>query len=230
MKDTVLVVDDEKEICDLIAVYLKNEGYRVLKFYKGAEALECLDCETVDLAILDIMLPDIDGYSLLRKIREKHLFPIIMLTAKCEDIDKINGLTLGADDYMTKPFNSLEVVTRVKTQLRRYKKYNLPGLNSDDEINIMGLTISKKSHQCFLNSEKLNLTPREFDILYYLCERKGQVVSNDELFKTVWNEKYFEAGNNTIMSHIARIREKMHETARKPKYIKTVWGVGYKID
>lgn len=230
MQDTVLVVDDEKEICDLIEVYLKNEGYRVLKFYRGTEALECLECENVDLAILDIMLPDIDGYSVLSKIRENYLFPIIMLTAKSEDIDKINGLTLGADDYMTKPFNPLEVVTRVKTQLRRYKKYNSSEFNPNDEINIMGLSISKKSHQCFLNEEELSLTPIEFDILYYLCERRGKVVSSDVLFKAVWNEKYFEAANNTIMSHIARIREKMHEVARKPKYIKTVWGVGYKID
>ena len=177
------------------------------------------------------MLPDIDGFSLCKKIREEHFFPIIMLTAKVEDVDKITGLTMGADDYITKPFNPLELVARVRTQLRRYTRYNRAekNLEEEEEKNIRGLYISKSSHKCLLNGKEVTLTPMEFDILWYLCEHCGKVVSSEELFEAVWKEKYMDS-NNTVMTHIARIREKMGEPARKPKYIKTVWGVGYTIE
>ena len=190
-----------------------------------------MEHQALDLAILDVMLPDIDGFTLCQKIRQHHLFPILMLTAKVEDMDKIMGLTLGADDYITKPFNPLELVARVKTQLRRYTRYNQGDAapKALQEHDFRGLTISKTTHKCTLFGEELALTPLEFSILWYLCERRGTVVSSEELFEAVWGEKFIDA-NNTVMSHIARLREKMHEPSRKPKFIKTVWGVGYTIE
>lgn len=231
IQEKILIVDDEKEIADLVEVYLKNDGYQVYKFYNGTDALACVEQEDISLAVLDLMLPDMDGFVLCQKIRESHLFPIIMLTARVEDIDKITGLTLGADDYITKPFNPLELVARVKTQLRRYIRYNTseaPGRESW-EFDVRGLHISRKSHECTLNGQNLMLTPIEFDILWYLCEHRGGVVSSEELFEAVWKEKYLD-NNNTVMAHIARLREKMKEPPRKPKFIKTVWGVGYKLE
>lgn len=230
--ETILLVDDEKEIADLLEVYLKNENYQIRKFYDPVEALACIEQEPVSLAILDIMMPGMDGFTLLQKIRKKYFFPIMMLTAKGEDIDKIQGLTLGADDYIVKPFNPLEIVARVKTQLRRYKQYNNGGNRSDEitEYDEKGLYICPASHKCTLNNEALPLTPFEFNILWYLCKNHGRVVSAEELFETLWGEKFFENNNNTVMAHIARIREKMNEPARKPRYIKTVWGVGYTIE
>lgn len=227
----ILIVDDEKDIADLVQIYLENDGYEVRKFYNGKDALACAMSEKLDMAILDVMLPDIDGFSLCKEIREEHFFPIIMLTAKVEDVDKITGLTMGADDYITKPFNPLELVARVRTQLRRYTRYNRAekNLEEEEEKNIRGLYISKSSHKCLLNGKEVTLTPMEFDILWYLCEHCGKVVSSEELFEAVWKEKYMDS-NNTVMTHIARIREKMREPARKPKYIKTVWGVGYTIE
>ncbi len=231
MGDTILIVDDEREIADLVEVYLRNENYIVKKFYNALDALDCVNKEPISLAVLDVMLPDMDGFTLCQRIRDKHFFPIIMLTAKVEDIDKITGLTLGADDYITKPFNPLELVARVKTQLRRYIRYNMPEVTgeSKNEFDIRGLHICKDSHECALNGEMLTLTPIEFSILWYLCEHRGNVVSSEELFETVWGEKYLD-NNNTVMAHIARLREKMHEPGRKPNFIKTVWGVGYKIE
>lgn len=233
MNERILIVDDEKEIADLIEVYLKNDGYTVYKFYNGIDALNCIEETDLDLAILDVMLPDIDGFHICQKIREKHFYPIIMLTAKVEDTEKIMGLTIGADDYITKPFNSLEVVARVKTQLRRYVKYNgLGNKGTDDEpandYDIKGLIITKDTHKCFLFGKEITLTPTEFSVLWYLCEHKGKVVSSEELFEAVWKEKYLD-NNNTVMAHISRLREKLHEPAKNPKYIKTVWGVGYTI-
>lgn len=230
--DTVLIVDDEKGIADLLELYLKNENYRIRKFYDPREALACVEREPVSLAILDIMMPEMDGFELCRKICQKYLFPIIMLTAKGEDIAKIQGLALGADDYITKPFNPLEVVARVKSHLRRYKQYNTnPSIQDEaEEYDNKGLYICQASHKCTLNGETLSLTPYEFNILWYLCKNHGRVVSAEELFETVWGEKFFESNNNTVMAHIARLREKMHELPRKPKYIKTVWGVGYTIE
>lgn len=231
MEERILVVDDEREIADLLELYLKNDGYNVCKFHNGADALECIENTDIALAILDVMLPDIDGFQICRKIREKYYFPVIMLTAKIESGDKIMGLTLGADDYITKPFNSLEVVVRVKTQLRRYRKYNQPANSAEEqnEYDIRGLVINNDSHKCTLFGKELQLTPIEFSILWYLCENRGRVVSSEELFEAVWKEKYFNS-NNTVMAHIGRLREKMHEPARNPKFIKTVWGVGYEIE
>ncbi|MCM1175146.1 MAG: VanR-ABDEGLN family response regulator transcription factor [Blautia sp.] len=232
MTEKILVVDDEKEIADLLEVYLRNDGYTVYKFYNGTDALKCIEETEPDLAVLDVMLPDIDGLKLCQKIRESFYYPVIMLTAKTEDRDKITGLTVGADDYITKPFNPLEVVARIKTQLRRYKRYNrmAPGKEAEaQEHDIRGLLINRDNHKCFLFGRELSLTPIEFSILWYLCERQGSVVSSEELFETVWGEKYFQ-NNNTVMAHIGRLREKMNENARHPKFIKTVWGVGYTIE
>lgn len=231
MNEKILVVDDEREIGELVALYLKNEGYTVFTVENAAGALDCAAREELSLALLDVMLPDMDGFELCRRIREKHMFPIIMLTARVEAGDKITGLTLGADDYITKPFNPLELVARVKTQLRRYTRYNIGSAAAETpaEHDFAGLYICRDSHKCSLNGAELNLTPLEFDILWYLCENRGRVVSSEELFEAVWGEKYLD-NNNTVMSHIARLREKMKEPARRPRLIKTVWGVGYTIE
>ena len=231
MSVEIMIVDDEGAIAELVEVYLKSEGYRVHKCFTVAQALACVQAHPVNLAILDVMLPDGDGFTLCQKLRESgHLFPILMLTAKVEDMDKITGLTLGADDYITKPFNPLELTARVKTQLRRYTRYNSAGgAEPVQELDIRGLQISKATHKCVLFGQEVALTPLEFNILWYLCAHQGQVVSSESLFEAVWGERYFES-NNTVMSHIARLREKMHEPSRKPKFIKTVWGVGYTIE
>lgn len=224
----ILVLDDEKEIADLVELYLENENYTVYKYYNSEEAINCINKVNLDLAILDVMIKGKDGFEICKYIREKDLkFPVIMLTAKIEDKDKITGLTLGADDYITKPFNPLELVARVKSALRRYTKYNEK--NEDDIIYIDGLEISKEKHTCMLYDKKVELTPLEFDILLYLANKKGEVVSSEELFEKVWKEKYLD-NNNTVMVHIRRIREKLKEDTKKPRYIKTVWGVGYKIE
>lgn len=224
----ILVLDDEKEIADLVELYLKNEDYHVYKFYTSEEAIECINTVELDLAILDVMIKGKDGFEICKYIREKDLnFPIIMLTAKIEDKDKITGLTLGADDYITKPFNPLELVARVKAALRRYTKYNEK--TEKESIYIEGLEINKKTHKCLLYDKDVELTPLEFDILLYLANSRGQVVSSEELFEKVWKEKYLD-NNNTVMVHIRRIREKLKEDTRNPKFIKTVWGVGYKIE
>lgn len=225
----ILVLDDEKEIADLVEVYLKNEEYTVYKCYTAKEAINCIETKILDMAILDVMVQGTSGFEICQMIREKgYCFPVIMLTAKIQDEDKITGLTLGADDYITKPFNPLELVARVKSALRRYTKYNGQEEKSEN-IQIGELTIDPKKHECFLYDEKIELTPIEFDILVYLGERIGQVVPSEELFEKVWKEKYLD-NNNTVMVHIRRIREKLGEDTKKPKYIKTVWGVGYKIE
>ena len=207
MATHILVVDDETAIADLVEVYLKNEGFTIHKFYNASDALACVRTTRLDLAVLDVMLPDMDGFTLCQRIREDHLFPIIMLTAKVEDMDKIMGLTLGADDYNPREGTVQEVT----------------------EYDFRGLQISKATHKCVLFGEELALTPLEFSILWYLCEHQGNVVSSEELFEHVWGEAFMDS-NNTVMSHIARLREKMHEPSRKPKFIKTVWGVGYTIE
>ncbi len=231
MKEQILIVDDEKEIADLLEIYLQNDGYQVHKFYNGADALLCVEHTQLDLAIIDVMLPDTDGFSICRKIREKHFYPVIMLTAKIADTDKIMGLTIGADDYITKPFNPLEVMARVKTQLRRYTRYNklADRKQETEEYDIRGLLINKNTHKCCLYGKELQLTPLEFSILWYLCEHQGTVVPSEELYEAVWGEKYLNQ-NNTVMAHIGRLREKMNESARKPKFIINVWGVGYTIE
>lgn len=228
----ILVVDDEKELADILELYLTNDGYTVHKCYTGAQALECIAHTDLDLAILDVMLPDADGFQICRKIRETSYYPVIMLTAKADGADKILGLTIGADDYITKPFNPLEVTARVKTQLRRYMHYNssAPGRGGAvPAYDIRGLVINRDSHKCTLYGRALQLTPLEFSILWYLCERQGSVVPSEELFEAVWGEKFLK-NNNTVMAHIGRLREKLGEPARNPRFIKTVWGVGYTIE
>lgn len=230
MSEKILVVDDEQEIADLVDLYLQSEDYTVFKFYTAQEAIDCIENTELDLAILDIMMPDINGLSICRKIREKYAYPIIMLTAKDAETDKIIGLTLGADDYITKPFRPLELVARVKAQLRRYKKYNAAPTKKDNVIVHSGLVIDVNTHECLLNNKPLPLTPTEFSILRILCERKGNVVSSEQLFHEIWGDEYYNKNNNTITIHIRHLREKMDDTADSPKYIKTVWGVGYKIE
>ena len=226
----ILIVDDEKEIADVIELYLKSNEYNIFKYYTGAEALECIENVKLDLAILDVMLPDIDGFTILKKIREKYTFPVMMLTAKIQDIDKITGLTLGADDYIAKPFNPLELVARVKAQLRRYTQYNDTSDKSDGIIDFKGLVLNRDSHECTYNEKELTLTPLEFNILWILCENRGKVISSEELFEQVWGEKYYKNSNNTVMVHIRHRREKMSDPSGKCDLIKTVWGVGYKIE
>ena len=223
----VLVVDDEKEIADLVELYLKNDGFEVYKFYTGNAALQCVDVQDIDLAILDIMLPDISGLEICQTIRENYNFPIIMLTAKETEIDKITGLTIGADDYVTKPFRPLELMARVKAQLRRYK--TMTPKEEKNMVTIGALTIDQDNHQCILNNQTLSLTPTEFSILWLLCKHKGKVVTVDQIFQELWGEKYYTNSSSSIMVHIRHLREKMDDSAENPKYIQTVWGVGYKI-
>ena len=231
MPQKILVVDDEQEIADLVALYLSSEDFIVYQFYNGEDALKCVETESLDIAILDVMLPDIDGFTLCQRIREKFNFPIIMLTAKEEEIDKITGLTLGADDYMTKPFRPLELVARVKAQLRRFTRYNTSEQIKDESvIAFRGLVLDLNTRECILNEKKLHLTPIEFSMLWFLCLNRGRVVSSEELFLEVWGEKYFSNANNTVMVHIRHLREKMKDSAEHPKYIKTVWGIGYKVE
>lgn len=230
-KETILIVDDEKEIRDLIDIYLKNEGYNTLKAENGMAALELLKNNNIDLILLDIMMPKMDGIETCMKIREDKNTPIIMLSAKSEDIDKIMGLTTGADDYITKPFNPLELVARVKSQLRRYLKLNefkKPD-NKNGFIEVDDLIININTHEVKVGSKDVKLTPREFDILSLLAENRGIVFSIEKIYETVWKESFMES-ENTVMVHIRKIREKIEQNPRKPIYIKTVWGVGYKIE
>ncbi len=225
----ILVLDDEKEIADLIEIYLTNENFIVHKFYESTDILEFLEKEPIDLAVLDVMVPELDGFTLCQQIRKKHSFPILFVTAKVEDIDKINGLSIGADDYITKPFQPLELVARVKAQLRRFTKYNTSGM-TQKVIMVRGLVINKVTHECLLHGEKISLTPTEFSILWHLCLNKGCIVKSEELFFKVWKEKYYENDNNTLMVHIRHLREKLKDTGKNQKYIETIWGVGYKIE
>lgn len=230
MNDRILVVDDEKEIADLVELYLVNEGYQVAKFYTAKEALSCIETSVLDLAILDIMLPDGSGLAICQKIREEHNYPVMMLTAKDAEVDQITGLTLGADDYITKPFRPLELVARVKAQLRRYKKYSGVAAPGETVLTHSGLVLDVDRHECHLNERPLPLTPTEFSILRILCENKGNVVRSEQLFHEIWGDEYFSKSNNTITVHIRHLREKLGDTVDNPKYIKTVWGVGYKIE
>lgn len=231
MSEKILIVDDEHDIADLLEVYLKNENYTIYKYYSAKEALEFIKEEEVDLAILDIMLPNINGFTLCQKIREKHTYPIIMLTAKDEETDKITGLTLGADDYVTKPFRPLELIARVKAQLRRYNKYT-PVPTENEPVTILAykkLMLNTKTYECELDEESLSLTPTEFSILRILLENQGVVVTLEELFHRIWKDEYYSKNSSTITVHIRHLREKLKDTTEKPKYIKTIWGVGYKI-
>lgn len=237
MSAHILIVDDEPEIADLVELYLKNENYTVHKFYTSSDAIACIETTHLDMAILDVMLPGTDGFGICQKIREKYNFPVIMLTARDTELDKITGLTLGADDYITKPFRPLELIARVKAQLRRFTRYNNgpeapSGEDAAEEaiIAFSGLVLNAETHVCTLNEKTLALTPLEFSILWYLCKNRGKVVRSEDLFYEVWGEKYYSNNSNTVMVHIRHLREKMNDSAENPKYIKTIWGVGYKIE
>ncbi|HIT61559.1 MAG TPA: VanR-ABDEGLN family response regulator transcription factor [Candidatus Fimousia stercorigallinarum] len=231
MSTKILVVDDEKEIADFVELYLKNENFDVYKFYNGTDALKCVKEEHIDLALLDVMMPDMDGFSLLSEIRKDYTFPVVMLTAKTGSMDKINGLTLGADDYIEKPFEPLELMARVKAQLRRYMRYNEAGRKEEQDVmEIAGLALNKNTHQCTYGDEEITLTPIEFKILWILISQKGKVISSESLFEQVWKEKYFKNNNNTVMVHIRHLREKLGAVMGHKELIKTVWGVGYKIE
>lgn len=227
----ILVVDDEREIADLVEIYLVSDGYEVFKAANADEGFAILAKEDIKLVLLDIMMPGIDGMEMCRRIRRTNNIPIIMLSAKSSDLDKILGLSTGADDYVTKPFNPLELTARVKSQLRRFQELNpgAGGERSDSRLCVRGLEINKENHQVLVYGEEVKLTPIEFDILYLLASNPGRVFSTDEIFEKVWNEKVYEA-NNTVMVHIRRLRSKMREDTRQDKIITTVWGVGYKIE
>ena len=227
----ILVLEDETSIRSFVVINLNRAGYEVLEAGTGAEAFEQLRIHPdIKVAILDIMLPDISGLSLCQTIRKSHTYPIIMLTAKDAETDKITGMTLGADDYVTKPFLPLELVARVKAQLRRYKRYGGGQANDSGILVHAGLILDVHSREVSLNEKPLALTPTEFAILRILCENKGHVVSAESLFHEIWGDEYFTKNNNTITVHIRHLREKLGDTMDRPKYIKTVWGVGYKIE
>ncbi|MCG7409637.1 response regulator transcription factor [Paenibacillus sp. ACRRX] len=229
-RETILLVDDEKEIIELIQIYLKNEGYNLLQASNGEEALALLQNNRVDLIILDVMMPKMDGIQACMKIREENNTPIIMLSAKSQDIDKITGLSIGADDYVTKPFNPLVLLARVKSHLRRYKQFNQAARNRDDnEIQIDDLIINVATHSVTVDDVPVKLTPREFAILKMLAMNRGIVLSMEKIYQEVWNEPFMES-KNTVMVHIRKIREKIEKDSQNPQYIKTVWGIGYKME
>lgn len=226
----ILVCDDDREIVEAIEIYLAQEGYHVIKAYDGEQAIRALKNNEVHLLIMDVMMPRLDGIHATLKIREYSSIPIIILSAKSEDADKILGLNIGADDYVTKPFNPLELVARVKAQIRRYTQYNDGGKEPGEVIDFGGLLLNRTSHECIYNEVPLTLTPIEFDILWLLCENRGKVISSEELFEKVWHEKYYKNSNNTVMVHIRHLREKMSAPTGTSDFIKTVWGVGYKVE
>lgn len=227
---TILVVDDDKEIVEAISIYLETEGYQVLKAYDGSEALKVIEQTKPDLIIIDVMMPDLDGIHATLKIREKLDVPIIILSAKSEDRDKILGLNIGADDYVTKPFNPLELVARVKSQLRRYSQLgNMATVPSQSMYKCGGLTINDDNKEVFVDGELIKLTPIEYNILLLLVKNAGKVFSIDEIFEQIWKEKSMGA-DNTVAVHIRHIREKIEINPREPRYLKVVWGVGYKIE
>ncbi|MPQ29944.1 response regulator transcription factor [Clostridium estertheticum] len=227
----ILIVDDEVEIIELMEVYLLNDGYKVFKATNGIDALNIINKEKIHLVILDIMMPEIDGLQVCIKIRKEYNIPIIMVSAKGQDIDKIQGLSTGADDYMVKPFNTMELLARVKAQIRRYVYFNENHKSFDNEevIEIKGITINKGKHKVNLFGEELKLTPTEYEILLLLASNAGKIFNAEEIFKEIWKEKYLE-GNNTVMVHIWRLREKLEDNPKAPKIVETVWGVGYKIE
>ena len=230
-KQKLLIVDDSEFNRDILKEIL-GSSYDYLEAENGNQAIEILEVHPeIDLMLLDIMLPDMNGFSLCQLIRKKYTYPIIMLTAKIEETDKITGLTLGADDYVTKPFRPLEVVARVKAQLRRYKKYS-PGIITEkvpSELSYNKLCLNVQTHECLLDGEPVSLTPTEFSILHVLLSNAGNVVSIEELFHAVWKDEYYSKNSSTITVHIRHLREKLKDTSDTPQYIKTIWGVGYKI-
>lgn len=230
-KKNILVVDDEKEIAELIEIHLMSQDYNVTKAKNGVEALKLLDENHFDLVLLDVMMPKMDGKETLKRIREKFNIPVIMVTAKTSEKDKVEGLTLGADDYVTKPIKPLELIARVKAQLRRFTVLNPNKVEVEepDEISIRNLYVNKVTHEVKVDDEQIKLTKIEFDILYLLAKNPNKVFSTEEIFENVWKEKNFDATNN-VMVHIRRLRNKLKEETREEKIITTVWGVGYKIE
>lgn len=226
----ILVCDDDKEIVEAIDIYLTQEGYHVLKAYDGAEALKVLEGEEVHLLVLDVMMPKLDGIRATLKIRENHCIPIIILSAKSEDADKILGLNVGADDYVTKPFNPLELVARVKSQLRRYTQLGgNVGEQYDKVYEVGGLSINDDLKEVTVDGEIVKLTPIEYNILLLLMRNQGKVFSIDQIYESIWNEEAIGA-DNTVAVHIRHIREKIEINPKDPRYLKVVWGVGYKIE
>ena len=226
----ILVCDDDKEIVEAIEIYLTQEGYRILKAYDGTEALEMLEREEVHLLLLDVMMPKLDGIRATLKIREKNSIPIIILSAKSEDADKILGLNVGADDYVTKPFSPLELVARVKSQLRRYTQLGGTAQNENDKIySVGGLRINDDLKEVTVDGEPVKLTPIEYNILLLLMKNQGRVFSINQIYEMIWNEEAIGA-DNTVAVHIRHIREKIEINPKEPRYLKVVWGVGYKIE
>ncbi|MBU3876473.1 response regulator transcription factor [Faecalicatena sp. AGMB00832] len=226
----ILVCDDDKEIVEAIEIYLTQEGYHILKAYDGAEALKILEKEEVHLLVLDVMMPKLDGIRATLKIRENNSIPIIILSAKSEDADKILGLNVGADDYVTKPFNPLELVARVKSQLRRYTQLGGTVKEKSDQIyEVGGLTINDDLKEVTVDGEIVKLTPIEYNILLLLMKNQGRVFSIDQIYESIWNENAIGA-DNTVAVHIRHIREKIEINPKEPRYLKVVWGVGYKIE
>ena len=224
---TVLIVDDEEDIRELVGIYLKNEGYNICKAVNGQEALQCLSDMQIDLAILDVMMADMDGIALCMEIRKKSTIPIIMLSAKDQDMDKVIGLSAGADDYLAKPFNPVELVARVKAQLRRFNDFNERKPSSILEY--MELSMNLETHRVFLNLKEVQLTPKEFAILELLWKNKGNVFSTEHIYDSLWSEEEAYDINNVVMVHIRNLRSKIEPDIKNPQYIKTVWGVGYKF-
>lgn len=223
---SILIADDDSEIADLVAIHLEKEGYNVVTVSNGEEAIHEVENQSIDLMILDIMMPKMDGYEVTRRIREKHNLPIIFLSAKTSDFDKVQGLVIGADDYMTKPFTPIELVARVNAQLRRYMKLNQPKVDNITCLEYGGLVITPEQRTVTLYGESIKLRPKEFDILYLLACHPKKIYSVENIFQQVWGEAYFESGN-TVMVHIRTLRKKLGEDKQQDKWIKTVWGVGY---
>lgn len=228
-KNTILVCDDDREIVDAIEIYLSQEGYRILKAYDGVQAVEMLEQEDVQLLLIDIMMPKLDGLRATLKIREKSSIPIIILSAKSEDADKILGLNIGADDYVTKPFNPLELVARVKSQLRRYTKLGNAMDESQKIYQTGGLVMNDDLKEVTVDGEQVKLTPIEYNILLLLVKNQGKVFSINQIYESIWNEDAIGA-DNTVAVHIRHIREKIEINAKEPRYLKVVWGIGYKVE
>ena len=228
MKGCILIVDDDENIRNLLSIYLENEGFKTIKVDNAKNAIEIIEEKNIELVLLDIMMPQIDGIEACIKIRQNKKMPIIMISAKSEDMDKIHGLTAGADDYITKTFNPLELIARVKAQLRRYTAYNVESNNSKVIIEIGDLTINTDTRQVWVGEKDVRLTPKEFDILELLARNKGIVLSIRKIYEEVWKEEFFKA-DNTVTVHITNLREKIEVDPKAPIYIKTIWGVGYKI-
>lgn len=228
MNDRILIVDDDNEIAELVSIYLRNDGYETVIINNPMEVMNYLKRTNVDLAVIDVMMPGMNGIDLCLSIRKAFNFPIIMLSAKSQDFDKIHGLTSGADDYITKPFNPIELIVRVKSQLRRFKQYRGEDKSPSSNLAIGELQLNVETRQVLVGEKEVRLTPKEFDILELLLRNKGIVMSIEKIYEIVWNEPYLNS-ENTVMVHINKIREKIEHDSKNPHYIKTVWGTGYKI-